>query len=722
MRLLSIELTGFRGFPVRQSIDLSADAIVVVGANGHGKTSLFDGILWALSGRVPRLSGEDERLVSMYSETGQATVTLGIAEEAGQRYRIIRSFDGSDQRLMLETPTGAFRGASAEGRLVDLIWPEAGSSPDSKGALAAVLTRCVYLQQDLIRNFVEATSEQDRFSAVSELVGAGRVTEFQSQLERAKRAWSQATNQREAELRPLREQMTLLRARLTDLTSLSSVGPSGVDEQEWQQWIQQVLSLGVELAGADMSVRQAPVIIDQAVKRIHAQRLSLERRLQEIRSTEQELAALETAQTPNTEKAKRELDAAQEKVGELKEQVRALQAQLAELRQRQAELREKDEQLRALAALALKHLGERCPVCAQTYNVTETRSRLESIVKSAPTEVSAPAGDERQLQDVLARLTFQEKASSAAALALRTVERAAADRGAQQQALEVRARRLAGLQQQTAEPLGAVLRNARDTVEREIARASEVLGVGEVLAVKASQASASTTIAEVRSEIDKLGAEIASREKDVKARAATGDAAQQVIERLREAASAVVGQRLESISPLLQSIYARIDPHPAFRAVSFLSRIVRGKGQLATVVTDPVESKTTEYPATVLSSSQVNALAVSAFLALNLGLPKPPVSATILDDPLQSLDDINLLGLVDLLRRVKDQRQLLIGTHDLRFGALLARKLRPRLDGGRTLIVELDTWTRRGPSVNLREVSADPVRLRLAEANDAQAQ
>jgi DNA repair exonuclease SbcCD ATPase subunit len=59
MRLVSLEVSGFRGFPRRQAFDLNADAVVVVGSNGNGKTSLLDGILWALSGRIPRLATED---------------------------------------------------------------------------------------------------------------------------------------------------------------------------------------------------------------------------------------------------------------------------------------------------------------------------------------------------------------------------------------------------------------------------------------------------------------------------------------------------------------------------------------------------------------------------------------------------------------------------------------------------------------------------------------
>jgi hypothetical protein len=92
-----------------------------------------------------------------------------------------------------------------------------------------------------------------------------------------------------------------------------------------------------------------------------------------------------------------------------------------------------------------------------------------------------------------------------------------------------------------------------------------------------------------------------------------------------------------------------------------------------------------------LSSSQVNAFAVSVFLALNIGIPNPPLTVAILDDPLQSLDDINLLGLVDTFHRTKDRRQLLLSTHVARFGGLLHRKLRPRDGNGRTIVIELNS-------------------------------
>ena len=94
-------------------------------------------------------------------------------------------------------------------------------------------------------------------------------------------------------------------------------------------------------------------------------------------------------------------------------------------------------------------------------------------------------------------------------------------------------------------------------------------------------------------------------------------------------------------------------------------------------------------------------------------IARPPLAALLLDDPLQSLDDVNLLGLVDLLRRTKDQRQLCVSTHDSRFATLLARKLRPSDAEGRTIVIELEGWQREGPFVETREVKCDPVPLRL---------
>lgn len=197
-------------------------------------------------------------------------------------------------------------------------------------------------------------------------------------------------------------------------------------------------------------------------------------------------------------------------------------------------------------------------------------------------------------------------------------------------------------------------------------------------------------------------------------RTSTGDLGQRMLDALREAASGVVNRQINDIEPLLQRIYARIDPHPAFRNVRLRTEVRRGRGRIYTDVTDPIAKTTTAAPSALFSSSQLNALAVAVFLALNLGVPSVPLRSAILDDPLQSLDDVNLLGLIDLLRRTKDLRQLLISTHEHRFGDLLERKLRAVHPEGRTLVIEFTSWGRDGPTLHRHEAPVEERPHRIA--------
>jgi len=710
MRLQSIELSGFRGFAHRQEFDLDADAVVVIGANGHGKTSLFDGILWALSGRIPRLKNDDSSFVSMYSETGQARVALRFKNGSkGNHFAVTRSFDGKERRITLETSDGSYQGPSAEGKLIDLVWSDAAAASDPSEALASVLTRSIYLQQDLIRQFIDAASPQERFSAVSELVGAGRVTELQDSLERSKKAWSTVSNQRQDELRPVRERLAIIEARLSELAERSSQALPAITSEAWGQWWQNLAQLGLKLAQVESSSREAPSAISNAIKELDAQRRLTERRLQSLSVLQADIRSFAERPVLELQPLRDNVMMLRKEVEDLKRVTTEEQARLAELRRHQAELKEKSEQLKVLAGLALKHLTDHCPVCDQTYDKETTRQRLEILAKRGSSDQQTISSPNR-LNDLLGALASKEKEVSASELALRSAEQAVNERQLTQQTI---IKRLAELGVGVEDNRETAL--ARLVTESEIfmKRLGELQQIGESLALRLAQSSAMATIEELRREANTLRSDIAARDKSIAARNRTGDLAQNVIEALREAASAVVQERLREINPLLQSVWARIDPHPAFRLVSFFSQVFRGKGQLSTIVSDPVEDKKCELPASILSSSQVNALAVSVFLALNIGIPKPPLPVAILDDPLQSLDDINLLGLVDLFRRTKDRRQFLVSTHDAHFGGLLARKLRPADETGRTVVIELNTWSRGGPTIVMRDVKCDPVRLRL---------
>lgn len=454
--------------------------------------------------------------------------------------------------------------------------------------------------------------------------------------------------------------------------------------------------------------------LDSAVKAIDTRRRSLERRVEQLTDIEKELTA--AAEQPTSEPQVAELQeiaaSTRAQLTEAREVLEEAQARAAEQRRLQVELRETQAELRTLAELSLRHLDGTCPVCGQQHDQASTRRRLEEIVSNTPAVGDATALDAPQVAELAAKIESLERAQSDAVAAVRSAVTRDRER---ERAHAERVRRMEEL------GLGVVADDSHAVVQGALREANESItdhsthrSEGEKLALQIARASEYARGGELQQQVETLGGEVAALEQLVNSREQTGELAGSVLEGLRDAASDVVAAQLDQIDPLLQRIYATADPHPSFRAVRLLAKVARGRGRLNAAVFDPHADLSSDSPETVLSSSQLNALAVSVFLALNLGVPSLPMRAVMLDDPLQSLDDVNLLGLIDLLRRTKDQRQLLVSTHDVRFGRLLARKLRPVTEGQRTRVIALSAWGPDGPTVRQDDAVRDPERLRIA--------
>jgi ABC-type lipoprotein export system ATPase subunit len=66
----------------------------------------------------------------------------------------------------------------------------------------------------------------------------------------------------------------------------------------------------------------------------------------------------------------------------------------------------------------------------------------------------------------------------------------------------------------------------------------------------------------------------------------------------------------------------------------------------------------------------------------------PNCAPRFLDDPVQSLDHVNLLSLADMLRTVRNRRQIIVSTHDEVLAELLIRTLRPLGAENATAVVD----------------------------------
>lgn len=712
MRLRNLEIAGFRAFAETARLDLDADAIVLVGPNGCGKTSLLDSLLWIVCGSVPRI-GDAAALVSMYSSSGGAYGTLELGD--GSTSAVVRrAFDGQVSSVAFAAgEEKETRGAAAVAKLCEALWPDALTTSDEAGALTAAVTRSVYLQQDLVRQFIDADTDSDRFEAVSELVGAGRIAEFQVQLDRARNGWTRAKNELDAEAKRVRSSLAALEAKLAELAQ----DPSSGEElaERWRRWWESASALEVETPALAPSSPQAPQKLDAAIRQLTAIRRDRDRHLAEARQLDAELREAEQEALPDLESLSEILATATKAVEDARAELTLAEAAAAEERRVQVSLREARAELQSLAELALRHLDERCPVCDQHYDQAATRERLERLLGDPSS--GTPQGEETAspVAEAAERLRSAEQALAAAAQAFRSAE--AVVRAAEVRLQDLTSRLAAfGF-------TGALDSGALDAVGTQIHRlvnevelSSQLNSAGEALAVEVARAGESAKRDELQREVESTRARATVLEDDVARREEAGALAVRLLERLREATSEVVKSELQRIDPLLQQIFSTIDPHPAFRAVRLLSGFSGRRGRVNAQLEDRLYGQVTDTPKEVLSSSQLNGLAVSVFLALNLGVRTLPLQTVILDDPLQSLDDVNLLGLVDLLRRIREHRQLIVSTHDPRFGDLLARKLRPVEEGQRTLLYRFHGWSRSGPSLELEEIPPDTAGLRIASS------
>ena len=710
MQIKSVEISGFRAFSGRNRFDLDGDVVLVVGVNGHGKTSLFDAIHWAITGDISRLNQPDS-VVSLYSPSGEARVHVKLASDDGRLLEVTRHSDGEKYSLLVSEGDKAFRGADAEYELLRRLGDDGLASGESRAALRSALERGVYLQQDVLTDFLTADTDQDRFSAISEFIGAGRTTEFQSALERSRRAWTRTTTERSSEMDEKAQRLSRLEGQLRELEDASSaMGPSS---DEWTAWWTQAQRLRISSLGVPkIDSSDAHNVIDIAMAELRSLRLSLERRRDRLRSLALMLQEVPTAEV-DLDALRREVEQASQALVAARRTLEEAQEEVAEARNRQLESRSEQEDLRVFAEITLRQLGETCPVCQQTYDIDSTRQRLESLLTDASQPVG-PSVSELGLIGLLKDVQVMEERASTAAAALQDAQRQ------ERLCVESQERIRAGLAELA---VGVPERsNASHAIEAALEENTGQLEVlsevglrGEALALSLARAGQLARQAELREQVQQARRDLSNIRNEITARQETGELVSGMISGLRDASSELVEAELVRLEPLLQRIYATVDPHPEFRIVKLLSRMYRGSGRVLVEVEDP-EHRYRKAPRAYLSSSQMNLLAVSVFLALNLGIPTLPLRVAILDDPLQSLDDLNLLGLIDLLKRMRGERQLMVSTHDSRFASLLERKLRPVSASQRTVLVELSGWSSEGPIAEQRDVARDMVPIRIAAA------
>lgn len=134
----------------------------------------------------------------------------------------------------------------------------------------------------------------------------------------------------------------------------------------------------------------------------------------------------------------------------------------------------------------------------------------------------------------------------------------------------------------------------------------------------------------------------------------------------------LLNERISKYSNLGNYIYKSISPHPFYNKFEF-NKIQGGRE----ITLSGNENINLSH---IFSNAQVNILALSIFLGIGLLDNKINIEQLFIDDPIQSMDDLNILAFIDLLRTIslskRINKSLIISTHDVNFAKLLKIKLR----------------------------------------------
>jgi exonuclease SbcC len=153
-----------------------------------------------------------------------------------------------------------------------------------------------------------------------------------------------------------------------------------------------------------------------------------------------------------------------------------------------------------------------------------------------------------------------------------------------------------------------------------------------------------------------------------------------------------------SLNQMWRDLFVRLAPDEPFVPAFHVPESI-GEGVAANLETVHRDGKPGGSPGTMLSAGNLNTAALTLFLALHLSA-EPHLPWLMLDDPVQSMDEVHVSQLAALLRTVskKHGRRVIIAVHERPLFEYLALELSPAQPGDSLATVELSR-SRTGKSI-----------------------
>ena len=692
----------FRGFRDRQRFDLNASAIVLAGPNGHGKTSFFDALQWVLLGAVPRLDALAGRRSGEYvasslagGEPAQVTLDLTVG---GQTVQIRRRGASKTTSFEWRDSDGVKLGAQAEANLKQLLVGEPESTLEDK-----LLTTGI-LQQDVIRHVLE-DEPKNRYRHLASLLGLHELTEFEAFAGQRAGATDKTAKDARANLSAAETELLAVERDLTRLEQELGTQPEFSSLRE-------ALTQRLASEAAPLSHLSLPTQLAEAS--------SLTSRIRQIRARSDQLLAqhvhLSSSLPPGGPIDSGAIDQARRQETSAREALDQLEAELEQSRAAVAGAEERASDIETLATAALPLLTETCPVCGQTIDAAHVRRHFESTVGDGGERLRAAR---EKLAEATERARSAETHAADTAAHRRDLEQQYAAFVAWHEANDEWLHQCAELAQMVAtgtELQASIAKGDAHSLNSLRLAADAAASIVDELVTALGASSLASQAERQRSALEATRARVTGLREVAAAMSRRAEEARTLRDAATRGVADVTQQRFLQLQPLIDDIYARLDPNPVFTTLRLRLGVAYRTGVADPLVLDQ-EGDAEGDPLLVLSSAQANVAALTYFLASSWAGGTKALPFLLLDDPLQSMDDVNVLGFADLCRHLRASRQLMVSTHEPRLEGLLTRKLAPRRPGDRTLLLRFQSWDRTGPHIQTDYTELGDVDFLLAASD-----
>jgi exonuclease SbcC len=240
-------------------------------------------------------------------------------------------------------------------------------------------------------------------------------------------------------------------------------------------------------------------------------------------------------------------------------------------------------------------------------------------------------------------------------------------------------------------PTGELLQRVRSAIQgreetltrRQRARRSAVEAVASLVASNRELANLQAQQREAETALATLRRQKADADQLI-------DLAKDLVKQTREARGRVVRRVFnDELNAVWRDLFVRLAPEEPF-IPAFAIPDVAGADIEAVLETHHRRGGKGGNPRAMLSAGNLNTAALTLFLALHLSV-KAKLPWLVIDDPVQSMDEVHIAQFAALLRTLSKQmnRQVIVAVHERSLFDYLTLELSPAFEGDRLNVIEL---------------------------------